>query len=140
MKTIFLDFDGVGHSTLPKHMDERFIQFHLLTECLKSHKRKCEVVISSSWRHTHSIQEIVQLLPSGLGELVVNVTGPAFIGAYARFMEISRYVKEYGVTDWIALDDSKFEFPKNCPQLIACDPRTGLQSAQVELIEKWLKS
>lgn len=139
MKTIFLDFDGVGHPTFLQHQHERFIQFHLLTECLKPHKRKCEVVISSSWRHTHSIQEIVQLLPSGLGALVVNVTGPAFIGAYARFMEISRYVKDYGVTDWIALDDSLWEFPKGCPQLIATDPRVGLQSEQVELIEKWLK-
>jgi len=111
----------------------------LLEQCLLPHRNKVEIVICSSWRFNHSITELRDMFPKTLQPLIVNVTGPAFIGAYGRFMEISRYVKDYGVTDWIALDDSSWEFPKGCPQLIATDPRVGLQSAQVELIEKWLK-
>jgi hypothetical protein len=29
-------------------------------------------------------------------------------------------------TEWVALDDAVVEFPRNCPYLILCDPRTGL--------------
>ena len=139
MKTIFLDIDGVGHPASFNTPEQFFSQMPLLEPCLFSHRNKSEIVISSSWRFSHSITELRDMFPKKLQPLIVNVTGQAFIGAYARFMEISRYVKDYGVTDWIALDDSKFEFPKNFPNLIACDPRVGLQSAQVEIIEKWLK-
>lgn len=135
MKTIALDFDGVLHTS----PENPFTQMPLLEQCLLPHLNKVEIVISSSWRFSHSITELRDMFPTTLRPLVVNVTGPAFIGSYARFMEISRYVKDYGVNDWIALDDSSWEFQKGCPQLVECNPRMGLQPAQVEIIEKWLK-
>ncbi|CAN1504901.1 hypothetical protein MCEGE14_00618 [Burkholderiaceae bacterium] len=37
------------------------------------------------------------------------------------------------------LDDSAFEFPLGCRELIACDGSVGVKSAQLDLVTGWLR-
>ena len=138
MKTILLDFDGCTH---PAHHDvkDRFNRVDLLDECLRPFASKVEIVVSSSWRFEYSPSELKALLPKGLGKLMVNVTGAAHIGAHARYNEITRYVKDYGVKDWVAIDDSGFEFPKDHPRLILCNSSVGIDIPQLKQLEDWLR-
>lgn len=134
-KTIFLDFDGVLHST-SAGLDAYFSQANLLAEVVK--KYRPAVVISSSWRFHYPIVEILQRLPEEISNAVVGCTGEAYIGRHARWNEIKTYCQQHRVMDWVALDDSTFEFPSPCEQLIACNPNIGLSAGQIELLSAWL--
>lgn len=136
MKLLFLDFDGVLH---PSNLDKvpLFSKASLLSMAL------CDIdvpiIISSSWRFTHSIKELKAKLPSEIAKKIIDVTGPAVIGKYSRYNEIINYLSIHkNVTDWRALDDSYWEFPLPCPQLIRCNPNTGINICEVNLITDWL--
>ncbi len=134
-KTIFLDFDGVLHPTsVGAHA--YFCLANILAEVIKTHNP--DVVISSSWRFQFPIVEILQRLPEEINNAVVGCTGEAYIGRYPRWNEIKMYCQQHGVTDWVALDDSTFEFPSPCEQLIACNPNIGLSAGQIEVLLGWL--
>ena len=53
---------------------------------------QCSIVISSSWRFQESLSALKSKLPPGLGRRVIGATGAAHIGAYARQVEIERYL------------------------------------------------
>lgn len=135
-RLLFLDFDGVLHPTSATPSG-RFACTPILAEALAD--AACEIVISSSWRHHHELTDLVTLLPSFLGNLVVGSTGEASIGKHARFMEIQAYLRDFapGAT-WRALDDSLFEFPPRCPELIACDPNFGFTFREAGRLRRWL--
>jgi len=40
--------------------------------------------------------------------------------------------------EWRALDDSRNEFPPDCPELIAYDPNISMASRQVIALQAWL--
>jgi hypothetical protein len=42
--------------------------------------------------------------------------------------------------DWRALDDTSFEFPENCENLILCSPNLGIQAKQINELEIWLNN
>lgn len=133
--TLFLDFDGVLH---PNGADdaEAFSLAPVLAAALAPFD--CRIVISSSWRFHVPLDEILARLPDPIGARVVGRTGKAFIGPHPRFREITAWVERYAVRDWRALDDSHFEFPNPCPQLIRCPGDTGIGVQQVALISAWL--
>ena len=91
------------------------------------------MVISSSWRFHMEMEDLKKHFSSSVQNKIVGVTGDAYIGAYARFHEIHAYVLQHGVKDWRALDDSYWEFPQGCGQLIRCNPNTGLTPHEVKL-------
>jgi hypothetical protein len=135
-KTLFLDFDGVLHPTLAQP-SALFIHGSRLAETL----RPCSVniVISSSWRFHFSKEDYLAKLPPELAGQVVGATGEAHVGKFARWHEIQRYIKKHRIKEWRALDDSSFEFPSGCRELIACDGSIGVASAQLDLISGWLR-
>ncbi len=135
-KTLFLDFDGVLHPTLAQPA-ALFIHGSRLAEAL----RLCPVniVISSSWRFHFSKEDYLEKLPLELASQVVGATGEAHVGKFARWHEIQQYVKKHRIVDWRALDDSAFEFPLGCRELIACDGSVGVTSAQLDLVTSWLR-
>ena len=135
-KVLFLDFDGVLHPTLAQP-SALFIHGARLAEVLRPYP--VNIVISSSWRFHFSMKEILAKLPDELCDAVIGVTGDAHVGKFARWHEIHRYIKSHRVTDWRALDDSSFEFPLSCKELIACDGSIGVAGPQLDLISSWAR-
>ena len=133
---LFLDFDGVLHpSSLGS--DHLFSKASLLSMAL--YDIDIPIVVSSSWRFTHSMKELKGRLPSEIAKKIVDVTGAAVIGKYPRYNEIINYLgTQKDVTDWRALDDSYWEFPSPCPELIRCNPNTGINIHEVNAISNWL--
>ena len=134
-KLLFLDFDGVLH---PTHFagEDPFNRVTLLEEALVD--ANLGIVISSSWRFTHSIEKLQKILPKTISSLVVGSTGVPVIGKHPRFHEIMAYLHSYGQADWRALDDSYWEFPSPCPQLIRCNSNTGIGSKELAILSAWL--
>lgn len=135
---IFLDFDGVLH---PNHCaeDVYFCRLHLLINLIQSVGSDLGVVISSSWRHHHTYEELLAFLPEPLSRQVVGTTGPAFVGKHARFQEICAFLSDYrGWSDWRALDDAVWEFPDSCRELIRCDGSVGLSESEIMRISDWV--
>ena len=101
----------------------------------------CDVVVSSSWRFGYTPAQIRDRLPRTLGARMVDVTGNALFGAHARYREIQAWLRACrpapGVA-WRALDDSTWEFPARCPELIACDPNTGVTTRELDALVAWL--
>jgi len=136
-KILFLDFDGVLH---PLHFKEgsEFSRVRLLEDVFLNFN--CEIVISSSWRFHYPISDLKQKLGKRLSEFVVGSTDDAFQGQYARYNEILEWLNFRGLCDWRAIDDSAFEFPANCGNLILCDCRIGIDISQIKALTAWLKS
>jgi len=133
--TLFLDFDGVLHPSFAPP-DFQLNLAPLLAQCLEGYD--VQVVISSSWRFNLSLSQIRHMLPAPLAERVIGATGPPFEGPYQRWNEICEYAVRYRLLDWRALDDTDWEFPENCPELILCDGRMGLTESQCTEIARWL--
>ena len=134
VRLLFLDFDGVLH---PNHcaVDAYFSRMPLLESLLQSAGSDLGVVISSSWRHHHTYEELLAFLPGSVSQQVVGATGSAVIGKHARYQEIRSYLSDYrGCSDWRALDDSAWEFPDPCVELVRCDGAVGLTNREVERI------
>ena len=132
--TLFLDFDGVLH---PGHAtpSDLFCKVPLLVESIAG--TTIRIVISSSWRFQRTYKEIESHFPQSVREKFVGATGEAFIGRYARWQEIQSYVKAQKILNWRALDDSHFEFPNLCSELILCEGSRGLEQRQVAQIREW---
>ena len=134
-KLLFLDFDGVLHPTQLAG-EAPFSRAALLEETLAQFAPK--IVVSSSWRFTHSLNQLQKSLPSAIAQLIIGRTSHAVIGKHPRFQEIQNYLSSYGPADWRALDDSYWEFPNPCPKLIRCNPNTGISDRQILELNQWL--
>lgn len=140
IKIIYLDFDGVLHpsTTAGKAL---FCRASLLEAVFDNPTDSLAVgiVISSSWRFTQSIKSLKAKLPSFLAQRVIDVTGPAVIGKHARYQEIIAHTRlNNEIVTWRALDDSYWEFPNHCPELIGCNPNTGIGPKEVAQLTNWL--
>jgi len=136
MKTLFMDFDGVLH-TLSEAHSTPFSRLHMLHRVVIGNP--VHIVVSSSWRFHYSWREIKAHMGI-LAPNLVGTTGPVATGKHARYQEILEFAALHGVSeDWRALDDAQNEFPENEHRLVACDPRFGVQEAQIEILESWIK-
>jgi len=135
-KIIYLDFDGVLHPTSPV-TEGLFSRAHLLEPLFEDNL--AGIVISSSWRFTHLLPALQAKLPDSLAKCVIDMTGDAMTGKHARYQEIIHHTKglEPG-TAWRALDDSYWEFPTGCKELIRCNPNTGIGPKEIALLRTWL--
>ena len=133
-KCLFLDFDGVLHPSLCRPRDY-FGRMPLLE--VSPQGVEVDIVISSSWRFHYAWEDLLKRFPPSLRGRVRGRTGEAVVGAQARWHEIQQYRARHAINDWRALDDSAFEFPKDCAELILCDATTGLADFQVHAIRRW---
>ncbi len=133
---LFLDFDGVLHPA-SAHATAPFSRAPLLEEALAGFEVR--LVVSSSWRFHHSLGVIGSLLPRTLADRLVGALGNSHFGEHARYHEILAWLGDAGsAAPWLALDDSAFEFPDACAELILCDPNTGLDEAMATRVRDWL--
>ena len=133
---LFLDFDGVMHST--KDHSVFFSQVTLLSKLII--KNPINIIISSSWRFQLDLTQLKSYFPQNIQPQIIDTTGKAYIGQYSRYHEIKQYLKDKdkSMTDWRALDDTRLLFPPNCENLILCNPNYGLQQKQLDILEQWL--
>ena len=143
MQILFLDFDGVLHPNNCGTADhfcllERF-------EGVMREFPKVRIVIASAWRQVHSLDEIRRMFSQDIAERIIGATPEleeTDEDEYVRFKEIREYARNHSLTDaqWIALDDSGFEFPPRCTNLVLCDSRYGLDPDAAESLRSQLKS
>ena len=141
MVWLFLDFDGVLHPGLCEPGDH-FCRLPILEEVLRDHPW-VHVVISSSWRHSQSADELCKLFSHDIRPRIADVTPPAQAGVpFSRFAEISAWlaVNNRQGEPWIALDDYAYEFPKGCPNLLLCNSGTGLTDELAAELGRRLRS
>ena len=134
-KHLYLDFDGVLHPNFVGK-DLLFCHMQKLTNAIVG--KPLRIVISSSWRFHENIDYLKTLFEPTTRSLIFGCTGPAYIGKWARWNEIKKHANTNGVTDWVALDDARMEFPPECDELILCDGKIGLQDSQIQQLAKWL--
>lgn len=144
-RVVFLDIDGVLHPTLipgkPTAVEPRVSTTLLcwlpaLVRVLDPYP-EIEVVIHSSWRYTHDLEELQAML-GDLGRRVVGLTPrvPRF-DSIRWWLALSPEVESYRI-----LDDDPTEFPNPTPaELILCDPRTGVAApAVLATLTAWLET
>jgi len=131
---LFLDFDGVLH---PSFCVERnyFCRVELFSGAMREHPG-ASIVISSSWRHFHPLDKLRSFFPGDIADRIIDATKES--DGRQRHTEILEYLEESATPGmpWAALDDSRFEFPALCPNLILCDSRVGLTEVDVARLHK----
>ncbi len=132
---LFLDFDGVLHPTLCLEA-EHFSRRPLFEEVMRRFPA-VRIVISSSWRHHFDLERLRPFFSGDIAERIDDIT-PLWVpgGPANRFEEIMAFVRSRSLDEagWLALDDSAFEFPRGCANLVLCDGRFGLaENAAVRL-------
>lgn len=143
---VFLDFDGVLH---PEGCAERFHAMHapLLAQVIE--RCNAKVVVSSTWRRTRNVSALRKSVGDRLGNLIVGSTGDFFrmnvselpekLHAFHRHTECVAWMRKYHASPetWVAMDDRPFLFYPFTPNIVACNPRTGLdQAVLIELEQK----
>ena len=123
---LFLDFDGVLHPSLCLEA-EHFCRRPLFEEVMRRFPA-VRIVISSSWRHHFDIERLRPFFSGDIAERIDDTT-PLWVpgGPANRFQEIMAFVRSQDLNEagWLALDDSAFEFPRSCANLVLCDGRFG---------------
>ena len=136
MKTIFLDFDGVLH-TSSIYIQTPFTKLDYFDPLLR--KYSFDVVVSSTWRFHYQLNDL-RLKLKKLGERVIGVTGESFVGTFPRYNEIIEYAEFNQIFDWVAIDDAQIQFPESEKRLIYCNPQIGITNKQIELLKDWLEN
>lgn len=101
---LFLDIDGVLHpcqSGSLRHMP--LFERWLLAE------PSVEIVISSTWRETHSFMELRALFPTSIRDRIIGTT-PIF-EERLREEEIQHFTRRHGIEHWFCIDDQIADFP-----------------------------
>jgi hypothetical protein len=137
---LFLDFDGVTHPD-PCEADQLFLKLPLIEGVLREFKG-CKIVISSSWRVVHPLDEMRDYFAADMRSRVVGVTpehpcargGASSPLSYDRQWECERWLHEKKIwlpryrradAPWVAIDDRDYWFRPGCGNLLLTDGRTG---------------
>jgi hypothetical protein len=145
---LFLDFDGILH---PRPVIGRpgetnlFSSLHLMEDVLRQ-VPDVEVVISSSWRTHHSLEEMREYFSEDLRERIVDVTPlPSDVACHPSLADCARHAEcvtwlarhRPGGTPWLAVDDAREEFAPDCANLLLIDGTVGLTPDSVaELLHR----
>ncbi len=135
---LYLDFDGVLH---PNHCqpEQWFVHMPALAECLSAAAFNGKLIISSSWRFHHDLSALIARFPKPLQPLVAGATGEPHIGKHSRYEEIRAHVKQSKEPVlWRALDDSAWEFPTACQELLLCNGAHGIDDSVLAKLASWL--
>lgn len=140
----FLDFDGVLHP-VRSTVDQLFCRLHLFQDWLRN-RPGVDVVISSSWRECHPLDELRSFFDGDLQSRVLGATpqikrdewaqwdGEPMPTRFERQREILQWLNrnEGPCSSWVALDDQAWLFPPHEPRLVRCDGSIGLTSSNLD--------
>lgn len=137
-KILFLDFDGVLH---PDGIG-LFSNLGLLEKYLQK-MPGIEIVISSTWREDHALDELKNYFPESLRDKIIDVT-PSLEDGYdcgGRQREIHAFLESAGLNDenasWVALDDMPLFFDDGYPHLILTDSSQGFSEGNGDALLAW---
>lgn len=129
MILLFLDFDGVLHPyfprrDIPQRANEYFSFLPRLEAVLRDYP-EVNVVIASTWRKYHTLEELRAFFSQDLRTRVVGVTPvepPGGSEAGERQREVETYLQEQKLigVPWVALDDFWDNYLPDAP-LVRCD-------------------
>ena len=72
---LFLDFDGVLHP-VRSNIDDIFCRTPLLDQFLIHEMPEWRIVLSTSWREPHSMDELLDFIPESLHHRILGTTVP----------------------------------------------------------------
>lgn len=154
---LFLDFDGVLHPETALSTRADFQHRPLLWRILRE-VPEVKVVFATSWRNSHTLEELVSLVTTGGGEDLVK----RFVGVNPVVDKASREQRDLGHRreeclqwiqenrsqfpywkkhiPWMALDDVAYWYGLPCFELHLTNYQTGLTEADVEAVIKKMKA
>lgn len=144
---VFVDFDGVIH---PEGCTQRLHAMHASVLAQTIERCNAKVVVSSTWRRTRTVSALRRAVGERLGSLIIGCTGeysnldtaalPEKLHTFHRHMECVAWMRKHHESPecWLALDDRPFLFYPFCPQVVACNPRTGLDDSVLVQLEQKL--
>lgn len=149
---LFLDFDGVLHP-YPCTPDRLFCRLGLLQDWLRL-RPQVDVVISSTWRQAHPLEELRGIFDEDLRGRVLGVT-PEYMKIdwsqfegepppprHARHAEVLSWLRSSSAPwrAWCALDDAPWLFRPFTKELILCDRLQGVSVQQIEALDRHLSA
>lgn len=144
---LFLDFDGTTHPIAAMTKDD-FCCLPRVEKVLREFPH-VQVVISSWWRATSTLEQLREHFSEDIRSRVIGATAVDETPNCEWFSSTLIYAKERGneVDDWIAangylgpwvaLDDDKRGFPKDCDRLILCDSDVGVDAEIEQLLREY---
>lgn len=142
---LFLDFDGVTHPELCEK-DQLFQSLPLIESVLRRHPGVL-VILSTTWRTTHSLDELKDFFSSDIAERVQGGTPllnlydlawyPVPLSARSRQREIEAWLHQNRTLNhpWVAIDDRPWWFESECTNLLVTGPHTGFTESDVDRLE-----
>jgi hypothetical protein len=123
---LFLDFDGVLHPF--NQPNGTFVLVPEFERVMRDFEN-VDIVISSTWREAHTLDELRSPFSPQIQQRIIDVT-PIFNDPqqlYIREMEIMVWLREAGREHepWVAIDDSEWFFSPGCRNLILLDADIG---------------
>ncbi len=129
---LYLDFDGVLH----RRMNETFERMPLLEKILIQCP-EIQIVVSSSWRETMSLDGLKYLFPVPFRHRIVGVT-PSIQEVkdteYIRYRECLLHARNMGINKFIIIDDESYRFPPGCENLVSTKYREGMTRETVATV------
>jgi hypothetical protein len=148
---VFLDFDGVTHPD-PCQMGRLFTKLPLIEAVLRRFDA-CQIVISSSWRVVHPLDEMRGYFAVDMQSRVIGMT-PEHRAlrdlelSYSRQWECEAWLRRERVwlpqerrldTPWIAIDDRDDWFRPDCTNLLVINSETGFTPDDAIRLERMLR-
>lgn len=141
LQVVFLDFDGVLH----RNTTGTFRKLPQFCQFLRTHP-DVRVVISSTWRLLHPLEELREFFEADVRHQIIDVTPDltvmeGFIAVRTtRCEEIAAWLKAHPeVRYWAILDDEEKLFQKFLERLVLTDSSEGLVDADLAKLEARLR-
>lgn len=129
---LYLDFDGVLH----RRMNETFERMPLLVKILIQCP-EIQIVVSSSWRETMSLDGLKYLFPVPFRHRIIGVT-PSIQEVkdteYIRYRECLLHARQMGNNKFIIIDDESYRFPPGCENLVSTNYSEGMTDQTVATV------
>lgn len=134
---LFLDFDDVTHPQ-PCFHENVFCRLHLIESVLRERElRDVQIVISSSWREHHSLDDMREFFSRDIQGRVIGVTPdlpklasdglPDQAPEFERERECQAWIQTNRPpgTPWLAIDDRPHWFSPDCANLLVTNCQYG---------------
>lgn len=134
VRILFLDFDGVLHSSRAE-LDGKYFRWLPALVKLLANFPDVKIVVHSTWRYDHTDSELRELL----GELGERFVGSAPRGPREQVIQMVLQANKGKFTDYLVLDDAPHEFPEGKLNTLFINGIQGLGSVSQQLgLLTWL--